>query len=87
MYCPDELPGTNILIINRGSLGGLGGNPPKLIFAGDTDIPDDETGIHAMDNGQWIMDNCWYTLDGRKLSGKPTHAGVYLYNGNKIIIK
>ena len=29
----------------------------------------------------------WYDLNGRKLSGKPTHAGVYIYNGKKQIIK
>ena len=87
MYCPDELPGTNKFTINRGSFGGLGGNAPDIFFTGDADIPDDGTGIKAMDNGQWIMDNSWFTVDGRKLSGKPTHPGVYLYNGNKIIIK
>jgi hypothetical protein len=87
MYCPDELPGTNKFTINRGSFGGLGGNAPDIFFTGDADIPDDGTGIRTMDNGQWIMDNCWYAPDGRKLSGKPTHPGVYLYNGNKIIIK
>ena len=87
MYCPDELPGTNKFTINRGSFGGLGGNAPDIFFTGDADIPDDGTGIRTMDNGQWIMDNSWFTVDGRKLSGKPTHPGVYLYNGNKIIIK
>ena len=29
----------------------------------------------------------WYTLDGRKLSGKPAQRGVYISNGKKIIIK
>ena len=29
----------------------------------------------------------WYTLDGRKLNGKPTKAGLYIHNGNKVIIK
>ena len=29
----------------------------------------------------------WYTLDGRKLSGKPAQRGVYINNGKKIIIK
>ena len=31
--------------------------------------------------------NGWYTLDGRKLSGKPTAKGVYLWNNKKIIVK
>ena len=29
----------------------------------------------------------WYSLDGRRLSGKPTKRGMYLNNGKKIIIK
>ena len=29
----------------------------------------------------------WYSLDGRKLSGKPTQKGVYILNGRKIVIK
>ena len=29
----------------------------------------------------------WYTLDGRKLSGKPTQRGIYINNGKKVVIK
>ena len=29
----------------------------------------------------------WYTLDGRRLSGKPTQRGIYVKNGYKIIVK
>ena len=29
----------------------------------------------------------WHTLDGRKLSGKPTQKGVYINNGKKRVIK
>lgn len=29
----------------------------------------------------------WYTLDGRRLSGKPTTSGLYISNGRKVIIK
>ena len=29
----------------------------------------------------------WYTLDGRKLFGKPATKGVYIHNGRKIVIK
>lgn len=32
-------------------------------------------------------DEQWYTLDGRKFSGKPTKKGVYVKDGNKVIIK
>ena len=29
----------------------------------------------------------WYDLQGRKLSGKPTQHGIYINNGNKVVIK
>ena len=29
----------------------------------------------------------WYTLDGRKLSGKPMVKGIYINNGHKLVIK
>ena len=29
----------------------------------------------------------WYSLDGKKLSGKPAGKGVYLRNGKKVVIK
>ena len=43
------------------------------------------------DKGQWSMFNgqCsdWYTINGVKLSGKPTAPGMYINNGKKILIK
>ena len=39
-----------------------------------------------MDNGEWTMDN-WYTLDGARLSGKPSSKGIYINNGRKVVIK
>ena len=29
----------------------------------------------------------YYTLDGRKLSGKPTKKGMYIVNGRKVVIR
>ena len=29
----------------------------------------------------------WYTLDGRKLSGKPTQRGIYVHGGKKVVVK
>ena len=29
----------------------------------------------------------WYSLDGRRLAGKPTSKGVYIHNGKKTVIK
>ena len=38
------------------------------------------------DKGQMINDN-WYTIDGRKLDGLPTRKGLYIRNGRKVAIK
>ena len=32
-------------------------------------------------------DDTWYSLDGRKLDGKPKAKGLYIVNGKKVIIK
>ena len=49
---------------------------------------DDATAIAPIVNGQSSMVNDnWYTLDGRKLSGKPTMPGIYINNGKKIMIR
>ena len=32
-------------------------------------------------------ENEWYTLDGRKLQNAPTAKGLYILNGNKVIVK
>ena len=29
----------------------------------------------------------WYTVDGRKLQGKPTKKGMYILNGKKVVVK
>jgi len=50
---------------------------------------DEASGIvdisEEMVNGQSSMVNDqWYSIDGRKLSGKPTAKGIYIHNGRKI---
>ena len=46
------------------------------------------TGIGSIDNGELRIENDdWYSLDGRRLSGKPTAHGIYINNGKKIVIK
>ena len=46
------------------------------------------TGIGSIDNGELRIDNDdWYSLDGRRLSGKPTAHGIYINNGKKVVIK
>ena len=46
---------------------------------------DETTGIEAIDNGQLTIDN-WYDLSGRKIQ-KPARKGVYIKNGQKVVVK
>ena len=50
---------------------------------------DEETGIRSLTASQPhdLTTSDWYTLDGRRLSGKPTTSGLYISNGRKVIIK
>lgn len=48
------------------------------------------TGIGTLDTetGEMTFDSeAWYTLDGVRLSGKPTKKGLYINNGKKVVIK
>ena len=47
-----------------------------------------ETGIVSLKSEVYSHPSeVWYTLDGRKLSGKPTKKGLYINNGKKVVIK
>ena len=49
------------------------------------------TGIVGVEHGIMNIEHSaaagWYDLSGRKLSGKPTKKGIYIYNGKKRVIK
>ena len=52
--------------------------------------PADPAGINSVDNSQSATGNeagDWYTIDGRKLSGKPAQKGIYIVNGRKVAVK
>ena len=55
------------------------------IYFGETD------GINAISSDTSAKDrdkgNNWYSIDGRRLLGKPNVKGVYINNGNKTVIK
>ncbi len=52
---------------------------------------DETTGIVGVEHGILNIEHSaatgWYDLSGRKLSGKPTQKGIYIYNGKKRVIK
>lgn len=50
-------------------------------------LPDDPTAISATKASDVNSGDTWYTLDGRKLSRRPSERGIYVHNGQKIFIK
>ena len=59
---------------------------PADLFADP--MPINPTGIKTTDFTDYTDKAAsWYDLQGRKLSKKPTGKGVYIYNGNKVVIK
>ena len=50
------------------------------------DFGDETTGIRPTPNPS-LNGGEWYDLSGRRLSGKPVTPGLYIHNGNKIVIK
>lgn len=52
----------------------------KIVKGGGTGIENIEYTIDS-------QSGAWYTLDGRRLSSKPTKKGLYLQSGKKIVVK
>ena len=49
---------------------------------------DDTTGIEDLTiEDPELREGPWYSLDGRRLDGRPTKKGVYIKNGKKLVIK
>ena len=66
------------------------GDATSLIRAFTVNFGDDETtGIISVHDSGFMVNgsDAWYTLDGRKLDGKPTQRGIYINNGKKVAIK
>jgi len=49
----------------------------------------DATGITTVHGSGFTVNgsDAWYSLDGRRLQGKPTKSGMYINNGRKVAIK
>ena len=55
----------------------------RMNFDGENEV----NGVKGVNATLGVNDDSWYTLNGVKLSGKPTKAGLYIHNGKKVIIK
>lgn len=75
----------------KASVGGGGGGPSpvrrylRIVMEEDEDPTGMDNGLQTAVNGP--LNDLWYTLDGRRLDGKPTRKGIYITNGKKHIIK
>ena len=56
----------------------------RLNFGEEEDEVDEVNEVNA---SLEVNDDSWYSLDGRKLGGKPTKSGLYIHNGKKVAIK
>ena len=71
-------------------IGSEGALLARRLTAFNIDFGDDETtGIISVHDSGFMVNgsDAWYTLDGRRLNGKPSRAGVYINNGIKVVIK
>lgn len=70
-------------------IGGDGALLARRLTAFNIDFGDDETtGIISTTNyTNDTNSDAWYSLDGRRLSAKPSRAGVYINKGIKVVIK
>ena len=62
----------------------------RRLTAFNIDFGDDETtGIISVHDSGFMVNgsDAWFTLDGRRLSAKPSVKGVYVNNGRKVVIK
>ena len=51
-------------------------------------IDDRETGIEEVQGSEFrVQASGWYSIDGRKLEGRPKAKGIYIFEGRKVLIK
>ena len=45
------------------------------------------TAVSSVKVAEGTDSNIYYDLSGRRIVGKPTQKGLYIHNGNKLIVK
>lgn len=66
------------------------GTPATAVRSFILNFSDDEkTGIKNLQSSMFHVqsNDAWYSLDGRKLQGKPTRNGLYIHNGRKVTLR
>ena len=73
---------------------GEDGAGARSLTAFDINFSSESTGIREINTDPapspaptGVGRSAWYSLDGRKLDGKPTKSGVYIREGKKVVIK
>jgi len=68
---------------------GTDGGSARQITDFDIDFGDssETTGILNSQISNLNSSDAWYTIDGRKLDGKPTKKGLYIHGGRKTVVK
>ena len=77
-------------VLKNGLTAGEPASPQQTnVRAFTLNFGDEETAIKSLsaDAKDFSDGGAWYTLDGRRLSGKPTKSGIYVNNGRKVVIK
>lgn len=77
------LPANRGYLLKEKATGGGSSAPAMLPLVRGSE---NTTGVELIINNP-IDNGDWYTLDGRKLQGRPTQKGVYINQGKKIYIK
>jgi hypothetical protein len=64
-----------------------GDQPMLAVFVANNSRITTGEAIQVTSHKSQVTSEEWYTIDGRKLRGKPTAKGIYIHNGKKMIVK
>src|SRR5574344_1041659 len=65
----------------------LSGSDSKIVSWQFSPFTEEElTGVDNVETCAEEADGSWYTVDGKKLSGKPVRRGFYIHHGKKVVL-
>ena len=68
---------------NLVNAGGAGVRELRIVIGEEGEV----TGVKEVKEVTGASDHSWYTLDGQRMGGEPSRAGVYIYKGEKVVMK